>query len=50
MRTAGILSHRTNKIKCYDRLNPPDSVETIEAHGGLLDFAMVTDLLLARRT
>src|SRR3954463_15678082 len=22
-RTAGILSHRTTKIKCYDRLNSP---------------------------
>jgi hypothetical protein len=22
MRTAGILSHRTSKIKCYDRLSP----------------------------
>jgi len=26
MRTAGILSHRTTKIKCYDRLNPPGSL------------------------
>src|ERR1700760_427099 len=24
-RTAGILSHRTTKIKCYDRLNSPIS-------------------------
>jgi trans-aconitate methyltransferase len=27
-----------------------DSVEAIEAHGGVIDFAMVTDLVLARRT
>ena len=35
-RTAGILSHRTIKIKCYDRLSPgtpaarPDKAERLE--------------------
>ncbi|MEV0215590.1 hypothetical protein AB0H52_20275, partial [Micromonospora sp. NPDC050695] len=59
LRTAGILSHRPTKIKCYDRLNSPNA-EALANAGWLLiavwehddstaTAAMISDAVHKRR-
>jgi hypothetical protein len=53
-RTAGILSHRTIKIKCYDRLNPPLHADGVTRCSALtlrrLQFACLLQLQLGKRS